>query len=79
MSYIGTGSQRAFRCQMVRAVMAVPLADLVVAADETALRDLARNLADWERARAMLRAKGYGDIGTSLFEVVNAIPEKAKA
>lgn len=72
-------SQHTFRCEMVRAVMAVPLADLVVAADEPALLNLARNLADWEQSRAMLRAKGYGDIGTSLFEVINAIPEKVKA
>lgn len=72
-------SQHAFRCQMVRAVVAVPMADLVIAADEPALRNLARSLADWEQSRAMLRAKGYGDIGTSLLEVVNAIPMKVKA
>lgn len=72
-------SQHAFRCQMVRAVGAPRPAELFVCADDAALRQLSRSLADWEQARAMLRAKGWGDIGSSLLEVVNAIPAKIKA
>lgn len=75
----GSASMHTFRCQMIRAVVAVPPAEVFAAADDASLRDLARNLADWEQARTMLRAKGWGDIGTSLLEVVSAIPEKAKA
>jgi hypothetical protein len=64
---------------MVRAVVNAPPAELFIAADDAALHGLARSLADWEQARAMLRAKGYGDIATSLLEVINAIPTKEKA
>jgi hypothetical protein len=54
-------------------------AELFVVADNKSIDDLSPNLADWEQAREMLLAKGWGDIDTSLLEVVNAIPEKAKA
>lgn len=71
-------SQHAFRHQMVRAVVGARPAELFMAADDGALRKLSQSLTDWEHARAVLRQKGWGDIGTTLLEVVNAIPEKAK-
>lgn len=64
---------------MVRAVVGCPPAGQFIVADNPALQGLAQSLADLEQARAVLRANGWGDFGTSILEVVRAIPKKAKA
>lgn len=75
----GRAIQEAFSLQMVRAVAGVVPAGQFIPADAAALRGLAITLTDYEQARAVFRAKGYGDFGTPLLEVANAVPEKAKA
>ena len=70
--------QEAFRQQIVRFVVGCPPAGHFIVADHAGLQGLAKTLADLEQARAVLRANGWGDFGTSILEVANAIPKKAK-
>lgn len=74
----GTAIQQAYCLQMVRAVAGHIPAGQYVASDPAALAGLSLSLTDYEQARAVLRLKGWGDFGTSLLEVANAIPERTR-
>lgn len=63
---------------MVRAVVGTPPAGQYIVADVAALNGLAQVLADYEQAKATLRANGWGDFGTSLVDVVNMIPGRVR-
>lgn len=41
-----------------------------------ALEDLCNLLADCTEAKRVLRAKGYGDVGMTILEIVSALPLK---
>ena len=71
--------QEAFRQQIVRFVVGCPPAGQFIVADDAGLQGLAKCLAELEQARAVLRANGWGDFGTSILEVAKAIPRKAKS
>jgi hypothetical protein len=63
-----------YRDQMIRAVLGTGPAILAREANTTALDRMAARLVDAEEAIAQLRAKGYGERGQTLVEVVRAMP-----
>lgn len=62
-----------YRDQIVRAVTGRSPA-LVTVADLAALDRIAEHLADSEQAKSELRAKGYGQVGMTMVEVVRVVP-----
>lgn len=67
-----------YRDQMVRAVLGSRPAILAKEADTTALDRMAARLADAEKALELLRAKGYGNSGMLLHEVVITVPAQSR-
>jgi hypothetical protein len=59
-----------YRDLIVRAVHGY----LSPAADEAALARIARDLAEGEAAKRILRGKGWGMAGTSIVDVANTVP-----
>jgi len=64
-----------YRDQMVRAVIGTRPAMLAETADDAALVRLAQGLAEYEMAKELLRAKGYGRRGMGLLDMIKALPE----
>lgn len=63
-----------YRDRLIRIVVAERPAAMVVVHQPGALDDFCNLLADCADAKELLRAKGYGQVGMSILEVVQLLP-----
>ena len=68
-----------YRHQMIRCVLGSSLATLPKDANTTILNSMAHRLAENEMAMELLRAKGYGQRGASIVDMVKALPPAPQA
>lgn len=68
-----------YRHQMIRCVLGSSLATLPKEANPTMIANMAHRLAENEMAMELLRAKGYGERGQSIVDMVKSLPPAPQA
>lgn len=63
-----------FRDRIIRMVVPDRPASMVIVHQAPALDDACNLLADCTEAKQLLRAKGYGQVGMSVLEIVQLLP-----